>query len=227
MVATTLTPARALRQPRWPDLRAMVGLLLMLAAVGGAIVAWTAAENTRPIVVAVRDLPSGAIVSPDDLTVRRVRVDDSIYNAAVPGADLNTVVGRQLAEPVHSDQVLVQAQLSPRPAVAPGQIVLTIPLRPDNAAGGRLRPGDVVQVLATSNTGKDNSRTSVILPQATIYDVGREDQAAVVGSTSSGQPAPASGATWAALIVSQDQALQLANARWNSDLDVALVPSKS
>jgi hypothetical protein len=44
----------------------MVGLLLMLAAVGGAIVAWTAAENTRPIVVAVRDLPSGAIVSSDD-----------------------------------------------------------------------------------------------------------------------------------------------------------------
>ena len=223
MVATTLTPARALRQPRRPDLRAMVGLLLMLAAVGGAIVAWTAAENTRPIVVAVRDLPSGAIVSSDDLAVRRVRVDDSIYNAAVPGTDLNRLVGRQLAEPVHADQVLVQAQLSPRPAVAPGQIVMTIPLRPDNAAGGRLRSGDVVQVLATSNSGKDNSHTAVVLPQATIYDVGREDQTAVVGS----QSANSSGATWAALIVSQDQAVQLANARWNSNLDVALVPNKS
>ena len=85
----------------------------------------------------------------------------------------------------------------------------------------------MVQVLATNNAGKDNSRTSVILPQATIYDVGREDQAAVVGGAGSSQSATSSGATWAALVVSQDQAVQLANARWNSDLDVALVPSKS
>lgn len=225
MVATTLTPERALRQPRRLDLRAMVGLLLMLAAVGGAIVAWTAAENTRPIVVAVRDLPSGTIVSADDIAVRRVRVDDSIYTAAIPGANLGTLVGRQLAEPVHADQVLVQAQLSGRPTVPAGQIVLTIPLKPDNAVGGRLHSGDIVQVLATSDTGKDTSRTSVILPNATVYDVGREDQAAVVGSADNSASASA-GATWAALIVTQDQAVQLANARWNSDLDIALVPSK-
>jgi flagella basal body P-ring formation protein FlgA len=131
-----------------PDLRALVGLLLMLAAVGGVIVAWTAAENTRPIVVAVRDLPSGAIVSADDLTVGRVRVDDSIYNAAVPGTSLDSLVGRQLAEPVRADQVLVAGAASPRPAVAPGQIVLTIPLRSDYAAGGRLHPGEVMQVVA-------------------------------------------------------------------------------
>src|SRR5579859_4567389 len=226
MVATTLTPARALRQPRRLDLRAMVGLLLMFAAVGGAIVAWTAAENTRPIVVAVRDLPSGAIVGTDDFTVRRVRVDDSIYAAAIPGRELSNLVGRQLAEPVHADQVLVQAQLSPRAAVPPGQIVVTVPLRPDNAVGGRLHPGDVVQVLATTNAGKDTSRTSVILQQSTVYDVGREDQPGVV-STSNGQPENAgAGATWAALIVTPDQAVQLANARWNGDLDIALVPSQ-
>lgn len=226
MVATTLTPARALRQPRRLDLRAMVGLLLMLAAVGGAIVAWTAAENTRPIVVAVRDLPSGAVLTADDVTARRVRVDDSIYAAAVPGADLSRVVGRQLAEPVHAEQVLVHAQLSGRPAVQAGQIVVTIPLRPDNAAGGRVHPGDVVQVLATSNSGKDGSRTSVILNKATVYDTGREDQGGVVSNASNGQPTTASSATWAALIVSEDQAVQLANARWNSNLDIALVPSQ-
>lgn len=203
----------------------MVGLLLMLAAVGGAIVAWTAAENTRPIVVAVRDLPSGTIVRAEDLAVRRVRVDDSIYTAAVPGSDLSSLVGRQLAEPIHAEQVLVQAQLSGRPTVPPGQIVLTIPLKPDNAVGGRLRSGDVVQVLATSNAGKDGSHTNVVLSNATVYDVGREDQAAAVGAADNSQSASA-GATWAAVIVTQDQAVQLANARWNSDLDIALVPTR-
>jgi Flp pilus assembly protein CpaB len=103
-----------------------------------------------------------------------------------------------------------------------------VPLRADNAAGGRLRPGDVVQVLATSNTGKPDSHTDVILPQATVYDVGSEDQSSVV-STNSNANVSSSGraASWAALIVTQDQAIQLANARWNTDLDIALVPSQS
>jgi pilus assembly protein CpaB len=226
MVAATLTPSRALRQPRRPDVRAMVGFLLMLAAVGGAIVAWTAAENTRPIVVAVRDLPSGAIIGDGDLAVRRVRVDDSIYSAAVPGANMTSLVGKQLAEPIHAEQVLVQAQVSGRPTVPAGQIVMTIPLRADNAIGGHLRPGDTVQVLATSNSGKDNSQTGVILPQATVYDVGRDDQNGVVNTNSSVNQSTGT-ATWAALIVTPAQAVQLANARWNSNLDVALVPSQS
>jgi len=229
--ATALSPARALRQPRRLDVRALVGVLLMLAATGGAIVAWTAAEDTRPIIVAARDLPSGAILSASDLVVHRVRVDDSIYSAAVPGSDLNSLVGRQLAEPVHADQILARAQVAGKPAVPPGQEVLTVPVRADNAAGGRLQPGDVVQVLATVDAGKPDSHTDVILPNATVYDVGRDAQSAGgVGSasgTSSGTGAGAGGAvTWASLIVTPDQALKVANARWNADLDVALVPAQ-
>src|SRR5919197_840462 len=105
MAVTALSPARALRQPRRLDLRALVGVLLMFAATGGAIVAWTAAENTRPVVVATRDLPSGAILTDADLAIRRVRVDDSIYGAAISGPELSAQVGRQLAEPVHAQQL--------------------------------------------------------------------------------------------------------------------------
>lgn len=207
----------------------MVGVLLMLVATGGAIVAWSAAENTRPIVVAIRDLPSGAIVSDGDVAVRRVRVDDAIYNAAVPGSDLSMVVGRQLAGPVYAQQVLARAQVSSLPAVPAGQVVLTIPVRADNAAGGRVRAGDLVQVLMTSNRGKPESRTSVILPQATVYDAGSENQSAVVSSGSAADATTSrsqASASWVALVVTQDQAVQLANARWNSDLDVALVPGQ-
>jgi Flp pilus assembly protein CpaB len=229
VAATALSPARALRQPRRLDVRALVGVLLMLAATGGAIVAWTAAEDTRPIVVAAHDLPSGAILSSSDLVTRRVRVDDSIYAAAVPGADLNAMVGRQLAEPVHADQILARAQVASKPAVPAGQEVLTVPVRADNAAGGHLRAGDVVQVLATVDAGKTGSHTTVILPQATIYDVGRDAQSA--GSASANTTASGSDSsapvTWASLIVTPDQAVQLANARWNADLDVALVPAQA
>ncbi len=226
--ATALSPARALRQPRHLDVRALVGVLLMLAATGGAIVAWTAAEDTRPIVVVAHDLPSGAILSSSDLVVRKVRVDDAIYAAAVPGSELESLVGRQLAEPVHADQILARAQVASKPAVPAGQEVLTIPVRADNAAGGRIRPGDVVQVLATIDPGKADSHTDVILSNATVYDVGHDEQSAggVGSSTSSNSTGTTSPVTWASVIVAPDQAVKLANARWNADLDVALVPAQ-
>jgi pilus assembly protein CpaB len=223
MAATALTPARALRQPRRLDLRALVGVLLMLAATGGAIVAWSAAENTRPVVVATHDLAPGTILSESDLAVRRVRIDDSMYGAAITDTDLTSLVGRQLAEPVHAQQMLVQAQVSARPTVPAGQLVMTIPVRADTAAGGHVRSGDVVQVLATTSKGKPESKTTVILPQASVYDVGRDQQQIPVGSGASATTDEAA-VNWVSLVVTQDQAVTLANARWNSDLDVALAP---
>ena len=177
----------------------------------------------------IHDLPSGAILSSSDLVVRRVRVDDSIYAAAVPGSNLNSIVGQQLAEPVHADQILARAQVASKPAVPPGQEVLTVPVRADNAAGGRLRSGDVVQVLATADAGKAGSHTDVILPQATIYDVGRDQQSAGSANVNTTGAASETGSavTWVSLIVTPDKAVQLANARWNADLDVALVPAQA
>ena len=154
MAVTTLSPARALRQPRRLDMRALVGVLLMLAATGGAIVAWSAAEITRPILVATRDLQSGAVVREGDFAVRRVRVDDSIYGAAVPGAELDTLIGRQLAEPVHTQQVLARAQVSALPPVASGQLVLTIPVRADRRHWLRRVPGRrLVRHIARGSRG--------------------------------------------------------------------------
>src|SRR3954453_3601807 len=78
MAATILSPARALRQPRRVDLRAVFGLFLLLVATGGSIVFWSASSDTRTVLVATRDLPPGSVLSATDLAVARVRVDDAI-----------------------------------------------------------------------------------------------------------------------------------------------------
>jgi Flp pilus assembly protein CpaB len=233
VAARTLTPAQALRPPRRLDARAFFGLVIAAIATLGSIAFWSSTSDSRAVLVATRDLPAGAVIGPRDLTVARVRVDDAIYRAAVPADALGGLVGKQLAAPVYANQLVSQAQLSARPALAPGQMALTIPVSAETAAGGRIRPGDHVQVLATTAKGRPESRTSVVLPRATVYDVGYDERVAVV-NTSAGDTATEAPATRGSsrglasvtLAVTQEQALELARSRWNSEIEVALLPAE-
>ena len=226
MATTFLSPTRALRRPRRLDLRAVVGMFLLLVATGGSVAFWSTSTDTRAVVVVRRDLPTGATLADADLAVARVRIDDGMYAAALPAEALSELVGKQLAEPVHAQQLLVRAQLSTRPPLGPDQLALTIPVSPETAAGGRVRPGDVVQVLATTDKSKPESRTAVVLPRAIVYDIGRDDRTTVINPATSldgERPAARGPISSVTLIVTQEQALQLARARWNGELDVALL----
>lgn len=224
MSATTLTPTRALRQPRHVDWRAVFGVFLTLIAFGGSVAFWTLTSDTRAVLVATRDLPAGATLTPTDVEVARVRVDDSIYQAAVPSADLNSLVGKQLAEPIHANQILARAQVSPRPRLGPGQLVMAIPIAPESAVGGTLRPGDEVEVLLTTDKGKPEARTTVVLPRATVYDVGHNSTVGAVNVDVTNATFSQGPVRWLTLVISQDQAVNLAQAKWAGELDVALLP---
>ena len=225
MTATPLSPARALRRPRRLDPRALFGIFLLLVATGGSITFWSASSDTRAVLVATRDLPAGAQLGDGDLAIARVRGDDAIYQAAIPAAELANLAGKQLAEPVHAEQLLVRAQLSSRPLLGPNQLALTIATSPETAVGGRVRAGDSVEVLLTTNKGKPEARTTVVLPRVTVYDVGHDQRTTVVNTALAGGAAPEGAVKWLTLIVSQEQALALAQAKGQGDLDVALLPS--
>ncbi len=219
----SVSPTRALRRPLRLDVRALVGILLMLVATGGSIAVWNTQQDTREVLVLARDLPAGATLQASDLNVTRARLDDPVYNAAYSRASLTSLVGKQLAEPAHANQLLVRNQVSTRPRLEDGQMVLAIPVRTDSAAGGRIRAGDAVAIIATdSKTGGTSSR--VVLPRVTTYEIGREQTSSFGSSSTSSTQANAGAVSWITLIVSQDQAVQLAQARWSGDLDVALLP---
>lgn len=224
MSATTLTPSRALRQPRQVDWRAIVGVLVMLLTTTGSFLFWTISSDTRAVLVATRDVPAGATLGSQDLATARVRVDDAIYQAAIPAAEESSLVGRQLTEPIHAHELLAQAQFSSGPHLAAGQVALTIPISPDTAVGGTLRVGDQVEVLLTTNKGKPEARTTVVLPRVTVDNIGYAQTLAAVGTSSSDQAANPGQVRWLTLLVSQDQAVQLAQAKWAGELDVALLP---
>ncbi len=224
-MSSTLTPARAIRQPRRFDLRILLGLILALVAAGGGIISWDSATDTRGVLVAVRDLPAGATLSTSDLNVARVRLTDELYAVALPASEQPTLVGQQLAEPIHAGQVLVRVQVAGQPLLHPDQLALTIAARTETAAGGRLRPGDAVRVFLTRDKGKPDSSTSVVLERVTVYAVGYDERLTAIspaeGTASRADNGPLASLT---LVVTSEQAAQLANAKWNGELDVALLP---
>jgi Flp pilus assembly protein CpaB len=203
----------------------LLGLALALVAASGSIAYWGVATDTRGVLVATRELPAGTTLAAGDLAVARVHLDDALYAAALPANELAPTVGRRLADPAHTGQVLARGQLATHPLLGPDQLALTIAVRPETAAGGRLRPGDHVRVLVTRDEGKPDSSTATVLERVVVYEVGYDPRlsAGAVGNGQAGESesGPLASVT---LVVTPEQATQLANAKWNGDLDVALLP---
>jgi pilus assembly protein CpaB len=222
MASIALSPARALRRPRHLDLRAVLGFLLLLVAIAGSVAFWSASSGTQAVIVATRNLAVGTTLSAGELAVARVRVDPSIYRQTVPATALGMLIGKQVNEPVHADELLIWPQISSGPLLGHGRMALTIPVSADTAVGGHIRPGDVVEVLVTTGRSTAQVRTAVVLPRVTVFDVGY--QAGAVVNTAGSAPGTSTGPiSWVTLVATQSQAIRLAQARWAGQLDVALL----
>jgi Flp pilus assembly protein CpaB len=225
MAVATLTPVRALRRPRRADPRALIGIFLTLAALAGSVAFWVGANDARPVLVATRDLPVGATLRSSDLTVAYVHMDDSLYRAALPADMLDALVGHQLGEPMHAQQVLARAQVADKIGLAANQVAITIPARPDSAVDGRLRPGDFVQVLVTvTDKTRNEAHTRPVLDHAQVFGIGR-DQSFGSSSAAPETDTPTRGSIASVtLAITAEQARQLAEARRTGELDVLLLP---
>jgi Flp pilus assembly protein CpaB len=225
MAVATLTTARALRRPRRADPRALVGIFLTVAALAGSVLFWVTTSDTRPVVIATRDLAPGTTLRDADLGIAYVRMDDQLYGAALPADLLSSLVGRRLGEPVHAQQVLARAQVADRGGLGADQVAITIPARPDSALDGRLHPGDNVQVLLTvTDKTRNEAHTRAILERAIVFDVGHDRSAGSSGFTSDTDPVRQGAITSVTLSVGVEQARQLAEARHSGELDLVLLP---
>jgi pilus assembly protein CpaB len=221
----------------FPSTTVVLGVLLICLALGGGLIWADSVNQGRDVIVAARDLPIGAALAPGDLLVARVRIDDSLYAAAIPAAAAPSLVGKSLSEPAHAHQMLVHAQVADAPLLGPDQTAMTIAIKAEAAAGGWLKPGDAVRVLATADKDKPTARTQVIIERATVYRVGRDQRTRVISSSGSSggqvtgeddtQSSTAGDMTSLTLILTPEQALALAQVKWNGDLDVILLSPAS
>ncbi|WP_375499753.1 SAF domain-containing protein [uncultured Jatrophihabitans sp.] len=172
MAAPSPEPRR-IATPRWLDLRLVLGVVLVIAAVliGATVV--SRASNTHAMVAARHDLAAGTVLRSADLTTVDVQLPDDgkgVYLAKVGDA-----VGRKL------DRAVSSGELVPSAAVASvrGGTTVTVPF----AAGAApdLRTGQRIKVWVSSAT----CASVVLLPDVTVQSARKGNGS--LSSTSDGQ----------------------------------------
>ncbi len=145
-----------------------LGIFAVLALAAGGVYYVSTRETT--VVVAKGDLNVGSAISDSSVVLRRVRPGDVPPGSATSISD---VTGRYVSWPILDGQFIPMRALSRDRAsliagglaVPSGFHALSVPVTAADAAGGVLRPGDLVDVLAVV---KNQAPGSSPAPAATL-----------------------------------------------------------
>lgn len=164
------------RRPAPPSARAVIGGLLVAAAVLGTFAAWAGAgraPGTR-YVVAAADLPVGHLVAAGDLEL--VALDAPASLAAAAFTSTAAVVGQRTVAPLREGELVQRsAVVVPESAAAGAQVSVALDL--SDALAGTLEEGELVDVVATY-TGGDAPYSEVVAAGATVARLPGEGRSA-------------------------------------------------
>jgi Flp pilus assembly protein CpaB len=174
-VRDSLNPSLPSRISQWlrPDWSRTV-LARRVAAGGLVVLAGISALRPDPandcaqVVVAARDLGPGAELTADDVRLEK-RSTPTIPDGSQ--SDVDTVVGSTLAGPARRGEVLTDVRLLGRRLAesAAGPDARIVPVHPADAALTDLvRPGDVVDVVAASDSGNSQATPRVVATGAIV-----------------------------------------------------------
>lgn len=204
-------PAARLRQPRWLDGRLVAGVVLILLSIVAGATVLSRADETVAVFALRRTLPAGAVLSGDDVTTARVRIEGGTGERYIRATSV-TPAGRVLARSVGAGELLPLAALVAGDA---GRALrhVTVPVSRDHALGGELRAGDVVDIVATFGNKAQATVTRPVLRAVSIVDV--LDSSAAFG---------AGGTDFAVVVaVAPEQVLELTAAIQVAQLDLVRV----
>ena len=164
-----VTSRRGGRRTRVPELAA--GLLVMLTFAFAAVLWQLNATRKEPALALSRDVARGAVVTPDDLRIVYLGTDDPITR--VRPHDSEQVIGRRARADLSQGMLVAPGMVDEAPVVRPGEGIVGLSLEPGQVPTSRLRPGDVVNVIA----GPNNAGTSPdgVIGKAEVFAVEQQD----------------------------------------------------
>ncbi len=200
------------------DVRLLVGVVLVAAAVIGGVRLADQARITQPVVIAAHAIPAGHVISSDDLTTAQARLDGPPAALAVAAPDLAALVGQTAQQAIPAGALVLRPDLGSVPTIGADQLAVTVPVNADTVYPA-LHPGDHVTVVATTDKGQPQSQSSTLLDDATVYDVSRATSSVTLGAHDS---AAASGrVSNVTLLIPGADAERFADAVVNAQLTLA------
>lgn len=154
-------------RPMWLNRRTVLGIVLVVVSVVGGRAVLEEGRQTVPVWVAAKDLAAGSPLDAGSVRIEHVRLPDHLLAAYIPATeDLRSgVVTRAVAA----------GELVPQNWVAEKSLgtsrALTVPVDPEHAVGGAVRPGDLVDIYATFDPGHAGARTVTLVREVEVVDV--------------------------------------------------------
>lgn len=159
--------ARRLERPGWVNARTVLGLVLFGTALFGGQRVLEAGSQTVPIWAAARDLSVGHELSVQDLRVADVRLPSDLLGRYV-SADA-PLVGSVTTRAFGAGELIAGRWVTEADVSLSSS--MTIPVTPEHAVGGTLRPGDLIDVYATYNAADLRARTELVVGSAEVLDI--------------------------------------------------------
>ena len=174
-------PRPVTRRRPLPGGRAVIGGFLVAASATGVFAAWSSASSgpSSAYAVVTDDVAPGERIDRGDLAL--VAFDLPPTQRRLAFTDLDVLVGATALAPLVDGQ-LVQSSSVAKPTGAPERAQISIRVEPGAAVGGDLRPGDVVDVIATYTTGGE-PQTSTIARSALVVKLVSDEQRVGAGGS--------------------------------------------
>ena len=137
---------RALPRRRRPAM-----IALAVALVGAGILASAAlykrADHQAPVIMVIAPVPAGSVVTAADLGTTTIAAGPGLQD--VPATQLNQVTGLVAAVTLRPGTLLAADELATALAPVRGQVLVSLPLKPQSLPASGLAPGDHVLVTGT------------------------------------------------------------------------------
>lgn len=167
-MASTVLP-RAAARARRVDLRILVALLLLVVGVLGTFGVVRSLAAHTPVLVMARAVQAGATIGATDVRVAELGLAPGV--AALRPEVRDQVVGQVAVVPLVAGQVLAPGQVTQGAPVGPDQVAMSVAVPPEQAAGGMVRAGDQVELIATPRSAVGDGRAQVLLGSVRVLAV--------------------------------------------------------
>jgi pilus assembly protein CpaB len=157
-------------------------VVMVLAGALGVLLTLTvlrSADDTRPVLVAARDLAPGTVINDASVRVARVHADASVLATLFRAEQFGGVRGRVVTTVVHEGELIARGAVSALDAHVATRI-MSFPMARARAVGGKLTTGDRVDVVAVDH---DSGEAGYVVTDAEVVAVEGRNGGALSGAS--------------------------------------------